>query len=400
MPDIFYPKTEQDVSDFIFDNYNKSNPIEIVGHGSKKIGRLIQSSQTLSLSSMSGILEYFPEELYIKVLPGTPLSEIETTLKQKNQFFGFEPNDLGYLYDGKSNSGSIGGVVSCNLSGPGRFKNGALRDHVLGFKSVNGSGGKVKSGGTVVKNVTGYDLSKIISGAYGTLCAITEINLKVSPLPEFEETFLVNDIDYAEAIEIFRIALDTSLEISGACFFPAANASFLTLNDVKKDTSVLGLRIQGPKASVIERMQSLNKMFKDKATSMLDTYQTSIFWREIKNFEGYANSKEFVCKVSLPITNMVNFLKFFEKTNFKYFLDWGGNIAWCSLENQSDLDKMKIFCLKHDGHLTVLKANDNFRKSEEFLTNSNSNIKILSKKLKESFDPKGILNPNKMYAGI
>jgi len=151
MPDIFYPKTEQDVSDFIFDNYNKSNPIEIVGHGSKKIGRLIQSSQTLSLSSMSGILEYFPEELYIKVLPGTPLSEIETTLKQKNQFFGFEPNDLGYLYDGKPNSGSIGGVVSCNLSGPGRFKSGALRDHVLGFKSVNGSGGKVKSGGTVVK---------------------------------------------------------------------------------------------------------------------------------------------------------------------------------------------------------------------------------------------------------
>ena len=136
----------------------------------------------------------------IKVLPGTPLLEIETTLKQKNQFFGFEPNDLGYLYDGKSNSGSIGGVVSCNLSGPGRFKNGALRDHVLGFKSVNGSGGKVKSGGTVVKNVTGYDLSKIISGAYGTLCAITEINLKVSPLPEFEETFLVNDIDYVEVL--------------------------------------------------------------------------------------------------------------------------------------------------------------------------------------------------------
>ena len=132
----------------------------------------------------------------------------------------------------------------------------------MGFKAVNGSGAKIKSGGTVVKNVTGYDLSKVISGSYGTLCAVTEINLKVSPIPEHEETFLINNIDYIQALEIFQIALDTSLEISGACFFPHDNVSFLTLNDVKKDTSALGLGIQGPKTSVIERMQSLKKFLK------------------------------------------------------------------------------------------------------------------------------------------
>jgi len=400
MAEPFFPKTEQEVSDFIFDNYNKNNPIEIIGHGSKKIGRIIQSSQTLSLSAMSGVLEYFPEELYIKVLPGTSLSEVEAVLKNKNQSFGFEPNDLGYIYSGQSNSGSIGGVVSCNLSGPGRFKNGALRDHLLGFKAVNGSGAKIKSGGTVVKNVTGYDLSKVISGSYGTLCAITEINLKVSPIPDFEETFLINNLSYLDALEVFRKAMNTSLEVSGACFFSEDNVSFLTLNDVKKDASALGLRVQGPKSSVTERIQALKKIFKDQSVSVLDTYQTAIFWRKIKNFEGYSNSEDFICKISLPVTNMAIFLKHFEKTKFKYFLDWGGNIAWCSLKSQSDLDLMRIFCLKHDGHLTVLRANDNFRKSEEFLTNSNSSIKILSKKLKESFDPKGILNPNKMYSGI
>jgi len=400
MAEPFFPKTEQEVSDFIFDNYNKNNPIEIIGHGSKKIGRIIQSSQTLSLSAMSGVLEYFPEELYIKVLPGTSLSEVEAVLKNKNQSFGFEPNDLGYIYSGQSNSGSIGGVVSCNLSGPGRFKNGALRDHLLGFKAVNGSGAKIKSGGTVVKNVTGYDLSKVISGSYGTLCAITEINLKVSPIPDFEETFLINNLSYLDALEVFRKAMNTSLEVSGACFFSEDNVSFLTLNDVKKDASALGLRVQGPKSSVTERIQALKKIFKDQSVSVLDTYQTAIFWRKIKNFEGYSNSEDFICKISLPVTNMANFLKHFEKTKFKYFLDWGGNIAWCSLKSKSDLDLMRIFCLKHDGHLTVLRANDNFRKSEEFLTNSNSSIKILSKKLKESFDPKGILNPNKMYSGI
>ena len=400
MSGFYSAKSEQEVSDFIFENFKNNSPLEIVGNNSKKIGRIIQSSQTLSLGSMSGILEYFPEELYIKTLPGTSIEEIETELGKKNQFLGFEPNDLGYIYSGKSNPGSIGGVVSCNLSGPGRYKNGALRDHVLGFKAVNGSGAKIKSGGTVVKNVTGYDLSKVISGSYGTLCAVTEINLKVSPIPEHEETFLINNIDYIQALEIFQIALDSSLEISGACFFPHDNVSFLTLNDVKKDTSALGLRIQGPKTSVIERMQSLKKIFKDKSVIILDVYQTSIFWREVKNLEGYANTDDSICKISLPITNMRNFIKYFENVKYKYFLDWGGNVAWCSLSNQQDLDQMRIFCLKHDGHLTVLRADDNFRKSEEFLTYSNSSLRILSKKLKESFDPKGILNPNKMYSGI
>ncbi len=400
MSGLFSAKSEQEVSDFIFENYNKNNPLELVGHNSKKIGRIIQASQSLSMEPMSGILEYFPEELYIKVLPGTSLNEIETVLKEKKQFLGFEPNDLGYIYTGKSNPGSIGGVVACNLSGPGRFKNGALRDHILGFKAVNGSGAKIKSGGTVVKNVTGYDLSKVISGSYGTLCAITEINLKVSPLPEYEETFLINNINYIQALEIFQVALDSSLEISGACFFPNENVSFFTLNDVKKDTSALGLRLQGPKSSVAERMLSLKKIFKDRSIIILDMFQTSIFWREIKNLEGYANTNGCICKVSLPITNMRNFLNHFENIEYKYFLDWGGNIAWCLLSNPEDINQMRTFCLKHDGHLTVFRADDNFRKTHEFLTNSDTKLRIISKKLKESFDPKGILNPNKMYAGI
>ena len=400
MSETFYARNEEEVSDFIFDHYNNNNPVELIGSGSKKIGRLIQSSKNLSLKTMSGILEYFPEELYIKVLPGTSLDEIESTLKKKNQFFGFEPNNLGFLYQGKSDPGTIGGVVSCNLSGPGRFKNGALRDHVLGFKAVNGSGAKIKSGGTVVKNVTGYDLSKIISGSFGTLCALTEINLKVSPLPDFEETFLIKNLNYHEALKVFQKSLESSLEISGACYFSKQSVSFLTLNDVNKDTSVLGLRIQGPKTSVAERIQSLSKMFKEMLVSVLDTYQTAIFWREIKNFEGFAGSEDFICKVSLPITNMPIFLKHFENLKFQYFLDWGGNVAWCKIENKQDLNQMRMFCLKHDGYLTVMRSNDNFRKSEEFLTNSNLNLKILSKKLKESFDPKGILNPNKMYSGI
>ena len=191
-----------------------------------------------------------------------------------------------------------------------------------------------------------------------------------------------------------------SYRLYQACFFPQNNVSFFTLNDVKKDSSALGLRVQGPKSSVVERIQSLKKIFKDRSVIILDMYQTSIFWREIKNLEGYSNTSGYICKVSLPITNMRNFINHFENIEYKYFLDWGGNIAWCLLSNPNDIDQMRIFCLKHDGHLTVLRADDNFRKSDDFLTNSDSQLRILSKKLKESFDPKGILNSNKMYAGI
>ena len=184
MSETYCPNNQEEISQFIYDSYELSKPIEITTLNSKPIGSSIQCSQTLDLRKNSGIIEYLPEELYIKVKAGTPLIDILELLKTKNQTLGFEPVDLGYLYSGKSNYGSVGGVVSCNLSGPRRFKSGALRDHLLGFTAVNGKGECIKSGGTVVKNVTGYDLSKLLAGSYGTLSVLTELILKVIPQPE------------------------------------------------------------------------------------------------------------------------------------------------------------------------------------------------------------------------
>ena len=156
-----YPKSEKEVSSFIKKFYKSNIPIELIGSGSKKkIGRSVQSAKTLSLSKLSGIIEYLPEELYIKVKAGTPIKQIEEELKKNNQQLAFEPIDFGILLNEKSDFGTAGGQVACNISGPRRFKSGGVRDHVLGFRGVNGRGEIIKSGGTVVKNVTGYDLSK------------------------------------------------------------------------------------------------------------------------------------------------------------------------------------------------------------------------------------------------
>ena len=232
MSEVYSPTSEQDVQTFVHSCFLEGSPIEVMGFGSKAIGREIQCSKTLKLQKFEGIIEYFPDELYIKVKPGTSLELIESTLEKKNQELSFEPSDLGYLYKGKSLKGSVGAAVACNLSGSRRFKTGALRDHLLGFRAINGKGEIIKSGGTVVKNVTGYDVSKLISGSYGTLGVITEIILKVQPRYDESQTLLIYGVNLKKALNIFSQSMQTSFEISGACYYPEGMANFFNLNDV------------------------------------------------------------------------------------------------------------------------------------------------------------------------
>ena len=162
---IYYPKNEGEVSELIREFYKKDTPTEIIGNNSKSfIGNNVQSGNTTSLSKLTGIIDYRPEELYIKVKACTPIEEIEKIIDENNQELAFEPIDFGYIKNGTSNKGTIAGYLSCNYAGSRRFKVGSARDHILGFKGVNGKGDIIKSGGTVVKNVTGYDLSKLIAG--------------------------------------------------------------------------------------------------------------------------------------------------------------------------------------------------------------------------------------------
>ena len=214
--DVLKPDDEQNVSEIIRQTYKKNLPIKIIGSNSKKfIGYNLQTAKTLDISNLSGIVEYLPEELYIKVKAGTPLSLIEETLDKNNQQLAFEPIDFGFIQNGKSNKGTIGGYVSCNFAGSRRFKIGSVRDHILGFRGVNGKGDIIKSGGIVVKNVTGYDLSKVVTGSFGTLVVLTEITLKVSPKKPSQSTVAIHTEDTNQVSKLFDKILSSSDEISG-----------------------------------------------------------------------------------------------------------------------------------------------------------------------------------------
>jgi len=407
-----YPHNEKEVSEFIKQFYKSNTPIELIGSGSKrKIGKPLQCSKILSLSKLNGIIEYLPEELYIKVKACTLIKQIEEELKKNKQQLAFEPIDFGYLFNGKSDYGTVAGQVACNISGPRRFKVGSIRDHVLGFRGVNGKGEIIKSGGNVVKNVTGYDLSKLVCGSYGTLIALTEITLKVLPAHEESKTLIIHDQKIETATFLLDKAISSSNDISGATFLPTEPKvpdcvmnieKTFKLNDLKYGGSLTAIRIEGSKNSINQRVKNLLKELKivNFNISILDTYQTEIFWNKVKNLEFFSLSKNSIIRIVIPPAECLQ-LMYQLSGKFKYFLDWGGALIWIEAFELSEemFESIRKKVINHGGYVTMIKNSDYLPYVEDVFTINRDRFNI-SQNIKKSFDPKRILNPGKMYTGI
>ncbi len=404
---IFNPKNEDEVSQIVKKLYKNKISVEIIGLGSKKfIGNKLQCSKILNLSNLTGIIEYFPEELYIKVKACTPINEIEKKLNENNQLLAFETLDLGYIFSGKSNKGTAAGSVSCNFAGSRRFKVGSVRDYVLGFRGVNGKGDIIKSGGTVVKNVTGYDLSKLITGSFGTLVALTEITFKVLPKKLFNKTIVIHEILKKDISQLFNKIINSSSEVSGSMYLPldSSNKSdeIFKFNDLKYNAPYIAIRVDGSKESIEERINNLSielELINNKP-SILDYYQSDLFWKKVNNLELFSNTEKSIFRVVIPQSKCASLLERFDK-NYRYFVDWCGSLVWLEV---SGLTEEKFFSLRKSivelgGYLTVIKQQDNGLYIKENFT-VNETVLNISKKIKESFDPRKIFNPGKMYKGI
>lgn len=235
------PNTPDQVQDAVRWAFETATTLNLQGLGTKSgLGRPVTTDHMLCLSGLSGITLYEPEELVMKAMAGTPLAEIETALAEKGQRLAFEPPNLAALF-GSNDSGTIGGIFACNLSGPRRVWGGAARDHILGVSLVNGRGELVKSGGRVVKNVTGFDLPKLLAGSFGTLGAITEVAFKVLPKGERERTVLLRGAGVGEAEEALNLAMRGPFEMSGAAYLPASIAA-----RIGHSRSLVALRFEGP----------------------------------------------------------------------------------------------------------------------------------------------------------
>tara|TARA_Y100000590_G_scaffold292941_1_gene329927 strand:+ start:185 stop:1462 length:1278 start_codon:yes stop_codon:yes gene_type:complete len=410
--ETIYPKTEKEVSDIVKKFYKSNDPIEVIGSGSKReIGKPLQCSKTVNLSKLDGIIEYFPEELYIKVKAGTKINDIQNELKKNKQQLAFEPIDFGYLFLGKTNYGTAAGHVACNISGPRRLKVGSIRDHILGFKGVNGRGEIIKSGGTVVKNVTGYDLSKLICGSFGTLTILTEITFKVLPAPEESKTLVIHGFDLNLATNYLERAVSSSCDISGASFLPSRPIctkcqmdieKTFKLNDLKYSGSFTSIRLEGSKNSIDNRLKKLIKDLKIEKfkISILESHQSEIFWKTIKNLEFFSSSKNNIIRIVIPPSESTKLL-YQLPSNYKYFLDWGGALIWmeaCDL-TEPKFESIRKKVIKVGGYISMIKYSDHLPYVEDVFTINSVRFNI-SQNIKKSFDPKRIFNPNKMYTGI
>ena len=390
-----HPKTNDDVVDSVRWAAAEQVPLEVVGQGSKRgLGRPVQAAHVLHLSGLSGVTLFEPEELVLSPKAGTPVSDIIELLDEHNQELQFEPMDLGPLLGKVHGRGTIGGLISTNFCGPRRLKAGSARDHILGVSAVSGRGEMFKSGGRVVKNVTGYDLSKGLTGAYGTLAVMTDIIVKVLPKSETERTLVLYGLSDEAAAAAMATAMGSNAEVSGAAHLPAGilGTSALTL-----------LRLEGFAPSVKYRIANLARILADfDRQQQMDEYTSREHWQKIRDCIPFAGRQDrCLWRISCTpseghkIVEAVSLL-----TSLEHFYDWQGGLIWMLVEEddpRADLVRAAVRA-NGGGHATLVRAEPAIRNTISVFEPQPEPLAALSKRYKENFDPNGILNPGRMGA--
>lgn len=386
------PSTEAELSDLIAGAAGNVTPLEISGGGTRLgLGRAVQAERTVSLAGLSGITLYEPGALTLVAKAGTPMAEIEATLAAEKQMLAFEPIDHRALL-GTTGEPTIGGVAATAAAGPRRLQKGACRDAMIGIRLVDGQGNAISNGGRVMKNVTGYDLVKLMAGSYGTLGVLTEISFKLLPAPEKTLTLVNADLDFANGVKALAAALGSSAEPTGAAFLPGTGAV---------------LRIEGLEKSVDYRTTTLRELLSSfGGWETVEGDASAALWRRIRDVEGFAGSQAPVWRVSVKPSDgplLLEALKPLAKLSF--VADWAGGLLWLSaLESSADEEIQRLHgAIQSEvaalgGHAALVRAPVSVRAAVDVFQPEDAVLQRLSAGLRSKFDPHGILNPGRMRA--
>jgi glycolate oxidase FAD binding subunit len=407
MSDLLKPRDGKDVEAAVQWALAETKALEVVGGGSKRaIGRPSQTDLTLDLSGLSGVTLYEPEELVLSAKAGTPLADIEALLDASGQQLAFEPMDHGAILGGPSGVATIGGVLASNLAGPRRIKAGAARDHFLGVTAVSGRGDTFKSGGRVVKNVTGYDLCKVLAGSWGTLAVMTDVTIKVLPKAETEETLLILGLEPVAAGAAMTAAMGSAGDISGAAHLPAAAAARLPLAGLARDgRSITALRVEGFAPSVAHRGHILEQAAKGFGPlAVLPEADSRSLWRSIRDVVPFAaESGRVLWRLSTVAARGAELGSAIAAVlDADLIYDWAGGLIWLQAAPSDDggVRLIRQALAKVGGHATLVRAPAALRAAIDAFEPQEPGLAALTKRVKESFDPKGVLNPGRMYAGV
>jgi glycolate oxidase FAD binding subunit len=376
--------------------------LSVEGAGSKRdFGRPVEALDALSTLGLAGIGMYEPEELVMSAGVGTPLAEIEAALAERRQELAFEPADYGAILGGEAGRQTIGGVIACNLAGPRRLKAGAARDHLLGVQCVTGQGHAIKTGGRVVKNVTGYDLCKLLAGSFGTLAVLSLVTFKVMPVGEESATLLLAGDDRALLLGALRAATGTPHDISGAAMLPAAAARRSAVTVLAAaGRPVACLRLEGAGPSVAYRLGALTEALARPGlqAQTLDRASSLRLWREIRDCRLLDAARPILWRLSCPPTAAAGVAEAAASLAPEVVFDWAGGLVWIALDAQPDAGAPAIrAALGGVGHATLVRAPEATRREVPVFEPQPAPLAALSRRVKSSFDPKGILSPGRLY---
>lgn len=411
MTERFDPATADETRAIVADALASKTPLEIIGSGTRReLGRPVAAEHLLSTNALSGVSLYEPDELVLRAGPGTPMEQIRLQLDQHGQMLAFEPPDYGPLLGGAPGEGTIGGVLAGNLAGPRRVKSGAARDHFLGVEAVSGRGEIFRSGGRVVKNVTGYDLCKLMAGSWGTLGVMTEVTVKVLPAPEKSRTVLVACPDITTAVTAMNSAVSSPHDVSAAAWVPvniAARSGVSYVAGAQQDLAAV--RLEGIGASVDARCAALREELSAfGGVEELHTHNSHAFWREIRDVTligdiGVGPDAATIWRISIPPASAPRLLDALRATiEMEAFLDWGGGLVWVRVDHMSDAGSYAIRRALGPigGHATLIRADADTRTSIPVFHPETAGVERLSRNIKDAFDPEGILNPGRMYESV
>jgi len=408
MSEPLRPRDPKQVEEAISWALAQGKTLELIGRGSKRaIGRAAQWDATLDLSALTGVTLYEPEELVLSAKAGTPLHEIEALIAKKRQELAFEPMDYAPLLGGDAGATTIGGVIASNLSGPRRIKSGAARDHFLGFSAVSGRGETFKSGGRVVKNVTGYDLCKLMAGSWGTLAAMTDVTIKTLPKAETEQTLLVIGGDAAAAGKIMAAAMASYGDVSAAAHLPIAIAADVA-ETASARSAVTALRLEGVAPSVTQRRSVLENLLAPfGALASLEEAQSRALWRAIRDVTPFAakgpRGGADIWRISTaPARGAEIGRALADKAGAEILYDWAGGLVWAALPRSDDARASSVHATvaAAGGHATLIRAPAAVRAKVDVFTPEPTPLAALTQRVRKGFDPQGVLNSGRMWAGV
>jgi glycolate oxidase FAD binding subunit len=393
---ILRPDSEAALADIVRQAAASRTALEIAGGGSKRdLAGPVAAATRIALDGVSGIVAYEPAELVLTARPGTPLRTIEALLDEHNQMLAFEPPDWTDLLGAAGTIPTLGGTIACNVSGPRRIRAGACRDHMLGVAAISGAGTAFKGGGKVVKNVTGYDLPKLLAGSFGTLAIMTEVTIKVLPRPEAACTVVLLGLDDRAAVAALRDAAATPFEPSGLAHLPgpaAARHGF--------DRAATLIRLEGTAATLPHRHDGLVARLASPAPSAtLDHAETAALWRAVGAVAPFMAGAATIWRASVAPAAGPALAE--SDGADAHFNDWAGGLVWLSFAAPTDdADTARLTAAIEaagGGHAMIFRTHPDTTGRLRMIPQPPAALTALSQRVKAAFDPHGILNPGRLY---